>query len=687
MLTLLVTTGCTSVPQGRFAIDDVTIHGAEQVDEDDIQEHIATAPSPKFLGLFRGVVYEYTVYNRVVLEHDLKRIRRYYRARGYYDAQVWAARAIPTGGNHLRVAIVVVEGKPVTVRHVRLRGLRGLPQRVVEAVQEAAAEGLPLGEPFEEERFEQTEVALQRALTDHGYAYAEVTRDAFVDVARRTAECTFSLQPDRMATFGEVTIVGLGELPDRPVRAALDIEPGETYSTERLAQAEQALLELGVLSSAEVTPQLSDPPPAARVVPVVVRVEPAKLRTVRLGGGVQLDGLRSDVHLVTGWEDRNFLGGMRKLSFEVRPGLVFYPLRINNWVVPEQVLPEVRVRTELRQPSFIEGRTTGVVRPKLTVFPVLLKTETNPDDPLLGYVEQLTSLGLERSFWKLHVGLSQQFQVDVPFSYRGPLHPTLETLLIAYPELITNLDLRDDRIHPHRGVFVGHSLQVAPFGDAHDVRLQPELRGYAPLHERITLAGRASVGFLFPLNYGDTIEDQLADPPVTASSEQAKDLQLLYFRGFFSGGPNSNRGYPPRAVSPHGYIPYLSPAGTSAAVSCDSSDPDFDPATCSVPIGGFSLWELSVELRFAIVGPLLAATFCDASDVAPERGTVRLDHPHLSCGAGLRYDTPVGPIRLDVGYRIPGAQVLEDTDPRVEGDPGTIFGAPMAISFGIGEAY
>ena len=30
--------------------------------------------------------------------------------------------------------------------------------------------------------------------------------------------------------------------------------------------------------------------------------------------------------------------------------------------------------------------------------------------------------------------------------------------------------------------------------------------------------------------------------------------------------------------------------------------------------------------------------------------------PHLSCGGGARYDTPVGPIRLDIGYRIPGLQ-------------------------------
>ena len=56
--------------------------------------------------------------------------------------------------------------------------------------------------------------------------------------------------------------------------------------------------------------------------------------------------------------------------------------------------------------------------------------------------------------------------------------------------------------------------------------------------------------------------------------------------------------------------------------------------------------------------------------------------------ATLRYDTPVGPLRVDVGYRIPGAQVMgEPIDPRIEGDPGTVFGVPIAVALGIGEAF
>src|SRR5258706_436614 len=49
--------GCASIPNGRAAVDSVDLHGARQLDSSDVTDELATAPSPKFLGLFRGVLY------------------------------------------------------------------------------------------------------------------------------------------------------------------------------------------------------------------------------------------------------------------------------------------------------------------------------------------------------------------------------------------------------------------------------------------------------------------------------------------------------------------------------------------------------------------------------------------------------------------------------------------------------
>ena len=99
------------------------------------------------------------------------------------------------------------------------------------------------------------------------------------------------------------------------------------------------------------------------------------------------------------------------------------------------------------------------------------------------------------------------------------------------------------------------------------------------------------------------------------------------------------------------------------------------------------MWEASVELRYAFSPTIEGATFCDTADVSPQRLDLRFARPHLSCGVGLRYDTPVGPFRLDVAYRLPGLQSLEPTQPGDDGDPGTIFGLPIAVAIGIGEAF
>jgi len=105
--------------------------------------------------------------------------------------------------------------------------------------------------------------------------------------------------------------------------------------------------------------------------------------------------------------------------------------------------------------------------------------------------------------------------------------------------------------------------------------------------------------------------------------------------------------------------------------------------SCRLPLGGFTLWEASVELRFPMGGPVEGALFTDGSDVSPQPLLFRWRF-HISSGFGLRYVTPIGPVRLDVGYRIPGLQAHDSSG---EGTPTSILGAPIAVSFGIGEAF
>jgi outer membrane protein insertion porin family/translocation and assembly module TamA len=104
-----------------------------------------------------------------------------------------------------------------------------------------------------------------------------------------------------------------------------------------------------------------------------------------------------------------------------------------------------------------------------------------------------------------------------------------------------------------------------------------------------------------------------------------------------------------------------------------------------VPLGGFTLWEASLEVRYPISGALGGTIFVDTSDVSSRQRSFRWNRPHLSVGTGLRYETPIGPVRFDLGYRVPGLQY--PTDASGEGQPTEIFGLPIAASFGIGESF
>jgi outer membrane protein insertion porin family/translocation and assembly module TamA len=302
-----------------------------------------------------------------------------------------------------------------------------------------------------------------------------------------------------------------------------------------------------------------------------------------------------------------------------------------------------------------------------------------PDEELIGFLEIGARAGVERAFLshRLFITPALNWQAALPLDYRelsvGERSPAVgsleqENLFIAYPELIARVDLRDDPLDPQSGLLISNSIQVAlPLlaGSVSDVRVRPEARLYIT-KKKLTLAFRAATGLLFPRNYGP--------------GETADDQQKLLFRGFFSGGPFSNRGYAFQGVGRHDVLAL----STDAGVRCSRDEVPLDPR-CLRPIGGLTLWEASVELRFPLrfLSPLGAVLFVDASDVRPGQAEYGIDTPHLAPGFGLRYPTPVGPVRLDLGFRVLEYLGKED----VEGNPPNIFGAPLTLHLAVGQAF
>lgn len=678
----LAGSACYRVPAGKKAVADVRIEGTKDIDEEELLDRIATRESSRLLGVFDGVIYEYEIFDPYALRRDLQRVERYLRAQGYYDAHVHAAR-VEERNNKVYVTIAVDQGPPMLVGSISIAEKTPVDEKSRLAIRKAINSVLPIGHRLDEDQFAASQTAALKALTSTGHAAAKVTREAEVDLATHRARLVYTVDPGPLGKFGPVRFDGLGELPPGPVRRIFGVEEGKRYSSDDLDEGRRALLDLGVFASIDIEQDLAEFE-RTQTVPITVKVQPAKIRALLLGGGVELDQLKADTHLQVGWQNGNFLGGLRKLDLRYKPGIVLYPTRFPTLLPPTDPLYEHRLTATLRQPTFIEKRTTGYARAEYNVYPVLLPSaDATPSHDVLGYHELRGEIGVDRKFWgKLFVSPEYNLQANFPFDYLGRVEG-VETLLISYIAISTHLDLRDDPVKPRRGLYFGNEVQFAggPLsGSADDVRVQPEIRGLVPLPKKITLALRASVGFLFPFNYSKYSQINFATPGASRAEESARDYQLLFFRGFFGGGPSSNRGYPLRGVGPHDLIPYLSPAGQSVAGICDPSN-----QSCFLPTGGLSMWEANAEVRFVVSGPFSTAVFCDSGDVSPFEVDIRLNRPHLSCGAGARYDTPVGPIRFDVGYRIPGLQFPRGSPFDIE--PAPLLGLPIAIAFGIGEAF
>jgi translocation and assembly module TamA len=391
-----------------------------------------------------------------------------------------------------------------------------------------------------------------------------------------------------------------------------------------------------------------------------VAVREAPFRTIRAGPGIAIEATRWEARGTAGWTHRNFFGDLRRVDTELRVGYAW--------------LPTLLTRTK---EGFVGQLTLGYRQPAAIGRSVDIATRLEIERGLeSGY--DFWSQRIQIAFplriaprWSLvpsyNVEVYELSNVPPPSTTTGgvtaenPLleNCTREICLLSYFEQRIAWDGRDNPVNTRRGVYVSFSVQegtnVSGYGYRY-LRLFPEIRGFLPLGPRVVLASRARVGALIPVK-------QEGEPPIIAR--------------FYSGGPVSMRGY---------YTQRLSPMILQ--------ENEF------VPVGGNGLADGSIELRYGLGGGWGSAFFLDAGNVSAPSGSptayldaLKLADLQLALGLGLRYTTPFGPVRLDIGVRLPTdfsagvpfndrfptVPAYDDTPPHRE--------PIVAIHFSIGDAF
>ena len=184
------------------------------------------------------------------------------------------------------------------------------------------------------------------------------------------------------------------------------------------------------------------------------------------------------------------------------------------------------------------------------------------------------------------------------------------TYAVSGPSASVLFDTRDDPLEPKRGVFLGADLQLSL--DA--------LGGVSYLRSflQATRVSRLRSDLVFVLSGRVGLAKTFAE----------LDPLLPLPERFFAGGDYGPRGFPVDGVGP----------------KVVASDGTF------YPTGGNALLLGGAEMRFNLSRSFQVASFVDTGNVYLEARSVDLAELRWSTGLGVRYRTPVGPIRLDWGY-------------------------------------
>lgn len=619
--------GCghaATTPVGAV-VKDLDLEGTHQVSKRAIEAKIATAKTGWWWPFAKKQYFD-----PVTWQSDLRRIERFYQSRGYYQAEVVSDEVAPVKGG-VALKAVVSEGKPTCIASFEVLGLAGLTAGEQATVLDDL--GLAPGNVFLEDRWDAAKEEVHDRLRELGFAEVDVKGRALVDVDAQQAALTIAVRPGPRYHFGDID-VRLG--PHAQVSPAwvweqvrLAIPEGTPFSDAALHEAQRRVFAMGLFAVAKVTAGVAEPTTAR--MPVVVEAREAPFRTLRAGGGVRIDQVRNEARLILEWTHRNFLGGMRRLTAHSEAGWAFIPntyavLR-NDVAAGPRNGPIARLGLQFEQPRFL-GRPSLRERSSLD----LERTLEQSYDAIGGRL----ATGVA---WQPHSSLvlfpSYNLQA---YWLNGPPIASASTapltlgcadtgtscfVLLSYVEEMVTWDRRDSPLEARNGFFASLSLQEGggPLGgDFTYLRILPDVRGYLSFgrDDELTFATRLRVGELLPSGGASAVVTR-----------------------FFGGGGVSMRGFSDRRLSPL----LVAPAPVTSVGTA--------PALLTLPIGGDGLIEASLETRYQLTENLVLAVFLDLGQVTQDRiGVDDLPTLQWALGFGLRYRTPIGPIRVDFARRL-----------------------------------
>ena len=547
------------------------------------------------------------------LDLDLRALRSFYQLQGFSEVQIAVPR-VGREGESLSLEVPIEEGPRSWVVSLVLDGIDSLDPKAAGGLERALV--LKPNGPYHPALVDQAVRQIRTGFEDAGYRYAAVEVSEDWNEDRTLVDLTLSIEAGPRSVVERRIIRGNRRTRPAVLDRLIELESGDPISRRKLLEVQRSLFRLGIFSRVDVQVAPGTPYTAER--DVLVRLEEGAARRVRYGVGFDSeDGVRG----VLGLTHRNLAGQGAAASLDLRASQ-----------------RDQQYRAVFRRPYI--GRWNTPV--SASVFQVSEELDTFDSDRFGFQFE------LDKFFGPSRFRLIYGYEVvDLQATSDDPLDPNevdrnLRDVEISSLSPGLLIDRRDDPIDPSDGWSTNLTLQYAfpVLGASADfVKLFGQQTYHRSFGRFGVLAASLRLGAIEPT--GEEIQDSLVPAELPSSKIPVSER-------FFAGGRSTHRAYDRDQL------------GVPGETILDGTE-----------IGGNGLALVNVELRVPIAGPFGATAFYDAGNVwADWRDLDYADVKH-GAGVGVRYLTPIGPVRVEIGWKL-------DREPDED---------PTAIFLSVGNAF
>ncbi len=602
----------------------------------------------------------------IELQKDVVRLRQYYKRNGFPTPFVsYSSSQYNAEKDRIHVIFTIREGRPLFIQDIRFSEVDSsyITLQLPEDLQADWMRFRDLirrntGARYTEIERIRIQDQILRWFQDHGYAFARVSVQPDIQALQRTVDLRFVVDKGPQGYVSSIALEGNESIEDGVLLRELPFTTGDAFSITELREGQQELFGLNLFRVA-----LTDVPnqPRDSTVDVRIRVTEAKRRYLTAETGYsRQDG----IGLQGEWVNRNFLGGARNLSINVRANTGFLSsTSAFNAVNVVGKLPARLFRTSasIRQPYLFTTKLSGLFSPFIEF----------QNDPQLSASNEFLDIN------RREVGFNSTLIYEtLPFRPIS-LQYTLSQLLSRADETTTSLS-RDiynksvlelsatfgktnDYLDPQRGFLLKPFFETAGRLFVSGVQYNKtglEVISYVPVTRRLNLSSRFFAGTMFTFGKSNR---SLADRSCTLPAAQnlltdAENALCLQYENrfdpifFYAGGGNDTRGWNFQLLGPK--IARADTLKENGEVKIEDGVPVFDSFFYE-RVGGTSKVIGNIELRSRLpgMGPKWqGAAFFDIGQVSNHK--IRFKDFRYSTGAGLRYKTIVGFIRVDIAYKL-----------------------------------